>query len=117
MANLERKRCADGHENHDFDTATASMLKLSSDSKGYGVKNSYVLRSRFGLLNLTIQYAWCQKGRSILTEILLKIQYKWVPYIPDTLITRPIYSCLFYRPIYITNANTGWSRKITIETI
>jgi len=24
--NLDRKRCADGHENDDFDTTTASML-------------------------------------------------------------------------------------------
>jgi len=37
--NLERKRCADCHENYDFDTRTASMLKLSFDSKGYHVKN------------------------------------------------------------------------------
>jgi len=54
QANLQRKRCADGHENNDFDITTVSMLKLSPDSKGYDVKNSYVLRSRFGLLNLTI---------------------------------------------------------------
>jgi len=48
---LERlKRCADGHENDDFDTTTASMLKISFDSKGYGVKK--VLCSRFGLLSL-----------------------------------------------------------------
>jgi len=26
-ANLERKRCADCHENYDFDTTTALMLK------------------------------------------------------------------------------------------
>jgi len=51
-ANLERKRCADGHENHYFETTTVSMLKLSVDSKGW-CKKSYVLRSRFGLLNLT----------------------------------------------------------------
>jgi len=25
--NIERKRCTDGHENQDFDTTTASMLK------------------------------------------------------------------------------------------
>jgi len=43
-ANLERKRCADGHKNDDFDTTTASMLKLSSDSKGYDVK---ILRFTF----------------------------------------------------------------------
>jgi len=36
-ANLERKRYADGHENGDFDTTMASMLKLSFDSKGYMV--------------------------------------------------------------------------------
>jgi len=44
-ANLERKRCAGGHENNDFDTTTASKLELSFDSKGYGVKNPtfYVL--------------------------------------------------------------------------
>jgi len=43
-ANLEHKRCADGHENY-FDITTASMLKLSYDSKSYGVKNPtfYVL--------------------------------------------------------------------------
>jgi len=40
--NLERKRCSDGHENDDFDTTTASLLKLSFDSKGFGVK---ILRS------------------------------------------------------------------------
>jgi len=36
-----RKRCSDGHENE----ATASMIKLSFDSKGYGVKKPtfYVL--------------------------------------------------------------------------
>jgi len=43
--NLERKRCVDGHENDDFDTATTSMLKFSFDSKGYGVKK--ILRSTF----------------------------------------------------------------------
>jgi len=37
-SNLEHKRCADGHENNDFDTTTASMWKLSFDSKGYGAK-------------------------------------------------------------------------------
>jgi len=44
-ANLERKRSADGHENDDFDTTTASTFKLSFDSKGFGVKNHafYVL--------------------------------------------------------------------------
>jgi len=40
MANLERKGCADAHENDGFDTTTASILKLSFDSKGYGVKDS-----------------------------------------------------------------------------
>jgi len=34
----KRKRCADGHENDDFDTTTASMLKLSFVSKGYCAK-------------------------------------------------------------------------------
>jgi len=38
------KCCTDGHENDDFDTTTASTLKLSFDSKGYGVK---FLRSTF----------------------------------------------------------------------
>jgi len=38
-ANLERKRCADGHKNDDFDTTTASMF-----SKGYDVK---ILRFTF----------------------------------------------------------------------
>jgi len=38
-ANLERKRCTDGHENDGFDITTASMLKLTYDSKGYDVKN------------------------------------------------------------------------------
>jgi len=37
----------------DFDTTTASMLKLLFDSKGYGVK---VLLSTFGLLNLYLLY-------------------------------------------------------------
>jgi len=37
--NLENKRCAYSHENYDFGTTTASMLKLSFDLKGYGVKN------------------------------------------------------------------------------
>jgi len=32
--------CADGHEKYNFDTTTASMLKLSFDSKSYGVKKS-----------------------------------------------------------------------------
>jgi len=36
---IKRKRCADGHENDDFYTTTASILKLSIYSKGYGVKN------------------------------------------------------------------------------
>jgi len=36
---------ADGHENDDFDTTTASMVKFSFDSKGYGVKK--ILRSTF----------------------------------------------------------------------
>jgi len=39
-ANLEHKRCADGHGNDDFDT----MWKFSFDSKGYGINN----RSRIG---------------------------------------------------------------------
>jgi len=33
-----RKRCTDGHENYDFNTTTASVLKLYFDSKDYGVK-------------------------------------------------------------------------------
>jgi len=36
---MERKRYTDGHGNVDFDTTTSLMLKLSFDSKGYGVKN------------------------------------------------------------------------------
>jgi len=46
--NLVRKCYADDHENDDVDTTTVSMLsmlKLSFDSKGYGVKNLHVLRS------------------------------------------------------------------------
>jgi len=33
-----QNNCADGHENDYFDSTTPSMLKLSFDSKGYGVK-------------------------------------------------------------------------------
>jgi len=32
-ANLERKRCVDGHENYDFGTILALMWKLSFGSK------------------------------------------------------------------------------------
>jgi len=53
---------ADDHENDDFDTTTASMAKLSFDSKCYGVKN-YV--SRFVLLNLT-SFIYTYKFVSIL---------------------------------------------------
>jgi len=38
--NLEHKRCADGHENYDFKTTTASIVKLSFDSKSYDVKKT-----------------------------------------------------------------------------
>jgi len=39
------KRCADSHENEDFDTTTASNQRLSFDSKGYGCKK--ILSSTF----------------------------------------------------------------------
>jgi len=50
LSKSKRKRCADDHENDNFDTTTASMLNLSSDSKGYDVKNLPFYGSRFGLL-------------------------------------------------------------------
>jgi len=47
--NLERKRCADDHENDDFDITTKTFLWL----KMLWCKKSYLQPSRFGLLKLT----------------------------------------------------------------
>ena len=42
------RRRMDDHENYVFNIASASLLELSYDSKGYGVKDLSL-----GLLNLT----------------------------------------------------------------
>jgi len=60
----------DGHENDDFDTTTASMLELSDfDSKGYCVKKSYVLRSRF---MICLTHYWFGERRGTPGTILIK---------------------------------------------
>jgi len=47
IGRLRKTLCADSHENDDFDTTTVSMLSFDFDSKGYGIKNSFVVVRMF----------------------------------------------------------------------